>query len=268
MARERLQHPKLRRREVNRPPGQGDLMAAQVDDHLAEPEDFRRLVAAAPQDGPDTGHHLARAERLSDVVVGAELKAQEFVRLLVARRQHDDRRAGPLANPPADLAAVELRQHEIQDHQVRAHALVLPERRLPVRGQRDAEAIALEIGAQQLDDLRFVVYNEHRRHDCQSLHGGAVHDSAANLLRYSSSLISPRANRSRTTWTAASGRPQSDRSVITFHAMTRSAIRNTKRRSAPMANSPAAMPARAPNPRRPRPKGTPPGPNPGPNRGP
>src|SRR5690349_12630051 len=51
MAREGLEHPELRRRQVDRPPGQRDLMAAHVDQHLAEPEHLGRLLTAPPQDG-------------------------------------------------------------------------------------------------------------------------------------------------------------------------------------------------------------------------
>ncbi len=49
-----------------------------------------------PQHGADARLQLLEVERLGDVVVGAELEALELVRLLIARRQHDDRRAAAL----------------------------------------------------------------------------------------------------------------------------------------------------------------------------
>ena len=59
--------------------------------------DATRLVRAgpvelaSPQDRPDPRHELARAERLDDVVVGAELEADDAVGLLAAGGEHDDR---------------------------------------------------------------------------------------------------------------------------------------------------------------------------------
>ena len=43
------------------------------------------------QDRPDARDQLARAERLGQVVVGAELEAEQLVELVVARGEHDDR---------------------------------------------------------------------------------------------------------------------------------------------------------------------------------
>ena len=54
----------------------------------------RRVAAAAPQHGADARDHLGRAERLDDVVVGAELEPDDPVGLGPARGEHDDRDAG------------------------------------------------------------------------------------------------------------------------------------------------------------------------------
>ena len=45
----------------------------------------------AAQDRPDPGDELARAERLGQVVVGAELEAEQLVQLVVAGGEHDHR---------------------------------------------------------------------------------------------------------------------------------------------------------------------------------
>ena len=45
----------------------------------------------SPEYGPDACHHLAGAERLHDVVVGAELEPDDPVGLFSARGEHDDR---------------------------------------------------------------------------------------------------------------------------------------------------------------------------------
>ena len=53
--------------------------------------DGGRARRGAAQDGRDPGDHLARAERLDHIVVGAELDAEHPVDLLVARGQEQDR---------------------------------------------------------------------------------------------------------------------------------------------------------------------------------
>jgi hypothetical protein len=44
----------------------------------------------AAQDGLDARHQLAGIERLGQVVIGAELEADDLVDVLAAGRQHDD----------------------------------------------------------------------------------------------------------------------------------------------------------------------------------
>ena len=58
-------------------------------------------------------------ERLREVVVGADLEADDLVDVLVARGQHQDRDVGGLADPPADLDAVDVREVEVEDDQRR-----------------------------------------------------------------------------------------------------------------------------------------------------
>ncbi len=62
---------------------------------------------AAAQHGAHPRHDLARAERLGDVVVGPQLKADDPVGLLTPRRQHDDRDLRIAPNGAGDVKAVE-----------------------------------------------------------------------------------------------------------------------------------------------------------------
>ena len=81
----------------------------------------RRAVGLEPrpaQVGLDARHQLARGERLGDVVVGAQLQAEDLVELLAARRQHDDRDVALGADALADLEPVEPGQHQVEHHQV------------------------------------------------------------------------------------------------------------------------------------------------------
>src|SRR5438045_2930309 len=72
----------------------------------------------ARQDRADAGHQLARAERLRQVVVAAELEPEDTVDLLVLRGEKDDRHVRAAPQPPADLGAVELRHHDVEDDEV------------------------------------------------------------------------------------------------------------------------------------------------------
>src|SRR4029077_20738845 len=60
-----------------------------------------------------------QAERLGEVVVGAELQADHLVDLVVARGEHEDGRLGARrAEAAKDLEAVDARQPDIEDHEV------------------------------------------------------------------------------------------------------------------------------------------------------
>jgi hypothetical protein len=64
-------------------------------------------------------HQLAYVERLGQVVVAAEVEAALEVRLGVARREDEHRRAAPLGPQGLeDVQAAHEREHEVQDHEV------------------------------------------------------------------------------------------------------------------------------------------------------
>ncbi len=88
-----------------------ELQRGQRQRHLAEMRRVRVLIEPQPamgklprlrlpgrgprcgaaQDDVDAGHQLARAERLGDIVVAADLEPEHAVDLLVAGRQEQDR---------------------------------------------------------------------------------------------------------------------------------------------------------------------------------
>jgi hypothetical protein len=89
-----------------------DPVTGQVDLDRAEVDDWGRsglgCLLAPPQVRPDPGAQLAQAERLGDVVVGAEFEPDDLVELGVLRRQHHDRDARLPADDAAHLDAREL----------------------------------------------------------------------------------------------------------------------------------------------------------------
>ena len=73
--------------------------------------------AAAALDRADPRDELPRRERLHDVVVGAELEADDPVDLFAPGGEHHDRHVGVGADVAAEVPAVPVRQHHVeQDH--------------------------------------------------------------------------------------------------------------------------------------------------------
>jgi hypothetical protein len=113
-----------------------------------------------PQQGPHPGHQLAGAERLGQVVVGAQLKAQHLVGLFAAGCEHQHRQLGraglgaqALEHPPA----VQLRQHHIQDHCIGALGLDLAQSRFTVIGAQGAETGFFQIVNNQVHQVFFII---------------------------------------------------------------------------------------------------------------
>ena len=74
----------------------------------------------------DAGHQFARAERLGDVVVAADFKAENAIDLIGSRRQKNDRRArefGGLADLPAKIEPILPGQHHVQHDEIGLPAL-------------------------------------------------------------------------------------------------------------------------------------------------
>ena len=97
-----------------------------------------RPIGAA-QDRADPCDELARAERLGQVVVGAELEPEELVQLVVARRQHHDRDRRVAPQLAGDVEAVEAGQAEVEDDQVGPALSDGRQGGRPVAGGQDGE---------------------------------------------------------------------------------------------------------------------------------
>ena len=168
--------------------GQVDAAAVLAHQHLggrleAVGADRQHDVVAElelAQLGAQAGHQHAEAEGLGDVVVGAGVEALDRVGLLAERGQHDDRRLEALAaQAAADLAAVDVRQADVEqdggERLLRRHR----ERLLARAGLVDREALVLaELGGQLAAQRRVVVHDQersprrHRPHPSRACHGG------------------------------------------------------------------------------------------------
>jgi hypothetical protein len=114
-----------------------------------------------PEHGRDACEQLGHAERLRDVVVRAGLEAPELVRLLGARREHDDGdRRVERADLLADPVAVHVGEHEVEDDAAR---LVAAGRRDPLPtlgGREDLVSLELEGVPQAHGHVRLVLDDE------------------------------------------------------------------------------------------------------------
>src|SRR2546421_268810 len=93
---EQAQHLELLRADVDGGSLPRDDLAVEIDLHLSE-SDHRALFRRRrplPQQGLHARQQLAEAERLAQVVVGAELQAEDLVALHPLGGQHQDR-SGP-----------------------------------------------------------------------------------------------------------------------------------------------------------------------------
>ena len=124
--------------------------------HLAERELLAalRLVGLAPlaaQDGLDPRQQLGAAERLGDVVVGADLEADDAVDLVALGRQDDHRRRHALAAQDAEhLDAAHAGQHHVEEDEVEPLAAGGLERRLAIGGGGDLVALAGQVEGERL----------------------------------------------------------------------------------------------------------------------
>src|SRR5215210_117460 len=82
-----------------------------------------RRYSGPAHDRPDARHQLPDGERLGDVVVRPKLEPDDPVYLVVAGGQHDDRHVALRPDPPYDLRAVELGEHDVEHDQVRLISL-------------------------------------------------------------------------------------------------------------------------------------------------
>ena len=128
----------------------------------------RRLVgrgrARAPQHCAQARDHLRAAERLDDIVVGAELEADDPVGLGPARGEHDHRHVGGAAQLAQHVAPVAVGQHEVEQHDVRRRSRAArASASATVRAGTALEALALERARERLEYRALVLDEEDAR---------------------------------------------------------------------------------------------------------
>ncbi len=167
----------LLRREPERAAVELDLARAGVEREVVEREPLHgdRRESRAAQDGADARRELARRERLGDVVVGAELEADDAVGLLAAGGEHDHRQVALRPDPAAEREPVRSRQHHVEHDQVRRGALDQRAGGLAVPGLERVVALTLQVASDDVADDRLVVDDQHRRHRAHSSGSVSTH---------------------------------------------------------------------------------------------
>ena len=85
---------------------------------IADDDDRVGLSAGAADDGAQTGNKLLHAERLGQVVIGADLEADDAVDLLGLGGEHQDGDARGGAQASAQAQAVLAREHQVEHDEV------------------------------------------------------------------------------------------------------------------------------------------------------
>src|SRR5206468_3187096 len=147
-------------RQVDLPVADTDIPPLEVDDKISA-HDARlgpgRRARDVPQRDTDAREELIDAERLRHVIVGAEVESVDLVVLAAARGEHDDWRAGELADATDDLESVAVRQVQVEHDEVGLPSLVARDR--VARGLRGLhlEAVTAEVRPERADHGRLVV---------------------------------------------------------------------------------------------------------------
>ena len=140
-----------------------ELVVRQVDREVLVADLLRLsrfLFADAAEHRVDARDDLLRLKGLDHVVVRAELEPEHLVEHLALCGEHDDGALRFLADLAANLPAVELGQHDVEQNEVGVHRVKHLHGGLAVICDGGFEAFLFDIEPQKLADISVVVYNE------------------------------------------------------------------------------------------------------------
>ncbi len=161
-ARELQQEAKLGGRQRHLGARLADAVRGRIDLEIADGEAPRvGRRSRAPDGRAHSRHELGELEGFRHVVVGPELEPHDHVERVAPRGEHHDRNLAVATDRPADLEAVELREHDVEDDEVVRTASELGQAFTAVGRSRDPEARSLEPERRRLSDGRVVLDQEH-----------------------------------------------------------------------------------------------------------
>ena len=162
MAHQELEEGELPGGQLNWGVAPPDLVGLEIENEVGHLQPVGMAVLLLPpHERPQPGEELFEGERLGQVIVGASVEAGDAVMDLTARGEHDDRRLNAvLAEPAADLHAVLLGNHEIEDDGVIARRFGKLLGPLTVGRDVDGIALVLQELLEQRRELALVLDKE------------------------------------------------------------------------------------------------------------
>jgi len=134
------------------------LAARQVDLHIPEPYPLSGCTPA--QAHPDPSEQLRHGEGLGHIVISPQAQPHHLVELGSLGREHDDGHVvAALPQGLQHLEAVDVGQHDVQDHQVQVPLADRLEGRPTIGGSDCLVAVQLEVHLQSAED-RVVVLDD------------------------------------------------------------------------------------------------------------
>src|SRR5204862_1471743 len=172
-----------------------------VHHHVAEAELVGRLGRCAqrraPQQRAHTLEELEHPEWLRDVLVRVEPEAAHLVRFLATRREDDHRHVvAVLADRGEHAVAIEPREHEIEDHEVRLPRARVGEPALAVLSDAHVVTLVAQIVGEPLGERRVVLDDEDApHHRCTGAGSASATGAAIGEAGFSSHAGSVTTNR-------------------------------------------------------------------------
>ncbi len=118
----------------------------------------------------DTGRKLSRIERLAEIIIGADLKTDDTVDVLLQCGEKNDRNKRILGSHiPTDFQAGSVRQHDIEHDQLDIVRLKRGLQCALVRRQRYPKSLLGQISAKQLSNLEVIIDYQDVGFDVHSL---------------------------------------------------------------------------------------------------
>src|SRR5258708_39078858 len=136
-----------------------------------------RAGRAPAQRGAHPRQQFTDAEGLGEVVVGPRIERLYLVDFVSARRQHYDRQRRPGAKVAPEIHAVQIRQAEVEYHQIRLAGGGFGQTLASGLRVEHAHAFRFQRGAQEPPDLLFVL--DHDDHRCALGHVVSAGDGEA-----------------------------------------------------------------------------------------
>jgi len=122
-------------------------------------------LARAAEDGVDTGNQLAHAERLGQIVVGADFETDDAIDFFAARSEHDHGDIGLAAQAPENFESIDVGQVDIQQDRGGPVTSTLFDALLAELRRAEVESFLREGPAQQLHHFAIVIDDQDSPHN-------------------------------------------------------------------------------------------------------